>query len=55
MLGYLPTRRMQREGGYEAGRAMLWSALPAPFTETVEERVVGAVHRLVDKMNGPGG
>jgi neutral ceramidase len=49
MFGYVPTRRMQQEGGYEGGRAMLWSALPGPFTETVEERVTGAVHRLVDE------
>jgi hypothetical protein len=47
MFGYVPTRRIQREGGYEGGRAMLWSALPGPFTETVEERVVEAVRRLV--------
>ena len=47
MFGYVPTRRIQREGGYEGGRAMLWSALPGPFTETVEERVMEAVRRLV--------
>lgn len=47
MFGYVPTRRIQREGGYEGRRAMLWSALPGPFTETVEERVVEAVRRLV--------
>jgi hypothetical protein len=47
MFGYVPTRRIQREGGYEGGRAMLWSALPGPFTESVEERVVEAVRRLV--------
>ena len=52
MFGYVPTRRMQRDGGYEGGRAMLWSALPAPFTETVEERVVGAVRRLVGETKG---
>ena len=49
MFGYVPTRRIQREGGYEAGRAMLWSALPGPFTETVEERVVEAVRGLVEE------
>jgi hypothetical protein len=49
MFGYVPTRRIQREGGYEAGRAMLWSALPGPFTETVEERVVQAVEGLVEE------
>jgi hypothetical protein len=54
MFGYLPTQRIQREGGYEAGRAMLWSALPGPFTETVEERVVETVRRLVEETKGRG-
>lgn len=47
MFGYLPTRRVQQEGGYEAGRAALWSALPTPIAETSEERVITAVRRLV--------
>jgi neutral ceramidase len=50
MFGYLPTRRVQREGGYEAGRAALWSALPMPVAETSEERVVTAVRRLVEQV-----
>jgi hypothetical protein len=47
MVGYLPTQRIQREGGYEAGRAMLWSPLPTMYAETLEERLVEAVRRLV--------
>jgi hypothetical protein len=47
MYGYIPTRRIQQEGGYEGGRANLWSALPSPWTEDVEERVTGAVANLV--------
>jgi hypothetical protein len=47
MFGYLPTRRILLEGGYEGGRAILWSALPAPFDESVEGRVLEAVRRLV--------
>lgn len=43
MFGYLPSRRVQREGGYEGGRALLWSPLPGPFTETVEERIFAAI------------
>jgi neutral ceramidase len=54
MFGYIPTRRVQREGGYEASRAMLWSALPGPFIETVEERVVGAVRILIEEICGGG-
>ena len=47
MFGYLPTQRIQLEGGYEGGRANLWSWIPAPFDQTVEERVVEVVRRLV--------
>jgi neutral ceramidase len=50
MFGYLPTRKVQEEGGYEGGRATLWSALPAPLAETAEERVVETVHRLVRQV-----
>ena len=47
MFGYLPTRRVQEEGGYEGGRATLWSALPMPIAADSEDRVVEAVRRLV--------
>lgn len=46
VFGYLPSLRVLREGGYEAGGAMLWGALPGPFTETVEERVVSKILEL---------
>jgi hypothetical protein len=45
--GYLPTRRVLREGGYEGTRSLLWSALPTPFMETTEERVIESCRRLV--------
>jgi neutral ceramidase len=48
MFGYLPTVRVQREGGYEAGRAALWSALPTSVADSSEERVLAATRRLVD-------
>jgi hypothetical protein len=47
MFGYVPTRRIQQEGGYEGGRAALWSAVPMPVADSVEQRVIGAVGRLV--------
>jgi neutral ceramidase len=52
MFGYVPTRRVQAEGGYEGGRANLWSWVPAPFTDDVEERVTSAVRELVAKFPG---
>ena len=52
MFGYLPTRRVLLEGGYEGGRATLWSALPAPLAESAEERVVETVRKLVRSPAG---
>jgi len=53
MFGYLPTRRVQSEGGYEGGRALLWSALPGPFADTVEERIIAATRRLAGRLGIP--
>jgi neutral ceramidase len=53
MFGYLPTRRVQQAGGYEGGRATLWSAQPAPLADTAEERVTAAVERLVRRAREP--
>jgi hypothetical protein len=50
MYGYVPTRRIQTEGGYEGGRANLWSWLPAPFADDVEDRVTHAVRNLVHQV-----
>jgi hypothetical protein len=47
MPGYLPTKRIQQEGGYEGGRANLWSWIPSPWTDDVESRITAAVDRLV--------
>jgi neutral ceramidase len=49
MFGYLPTRRVQGEGGYEGGRATLWSSIPAPFTEEAEDLITNAIRRLVQR------
>jgi hypothetical protein len=44
VFGYIPSLRVLREGGYEAGGAFRFSRFPGPFTETVEERIVDTVH-----------
>ena len=49
VFGYIPSLRVLKEGGYEAGDAMLYTDLPGPFAPTVEERIVAKVHELVDK------
>ena len=44
MFGYIPTRRIQHEGGYEAGRANLWSWVPSPWTDDVEDRITAVLN-----------
>ena len=46
VFGYVPSARVLREGGYEGGDAMIYYARPGPFTEAVEELIVGKVRRL---------
>ncbi len=41
--GYIPSKRVLLEGGYEASR---------PFEPTLEERIVGKVHELYDRLEG---
>lgn len=47
VFGYVPSLRVLREGGYEGGDAMRYSAFPGPFAESVEERIIAKVHDLV--------
>ena len=41
--GYIPSQRVLVEGGYEAQSR--------PWKHTLEERIVGKVHELFDKLN----
>ena len=44
---YIPSLRVLREGGYEAGDSRIYFGLPTPFAEDVEERVFAAIGRVV--------
>ena len=46
VMTYIPSLRVLKEGGYEAGDAIKWGSHPAPWSEQVEEQIVGEVHRL---------
>ena len=46
---YLPSARVRKEGGYEAGGASVWETITGPFTETCEDRVIGAALRMAHK------
>ncbi len=47
VFGYVPSRRVRREGGYEGADAMIYYGRPGPFTEGVEDLVVGTVGQLM--------
>jgi len=42
---YIPSRRVLREGGYEAVDNTIYYGQPGPFTETVEDAIMAAVRR----------
>lgn len=46
VFGYVPSRRVLDEGGYEGGGAMLYYGKPGPFDESVESRIFAAIERL---------
>ena len=47
---YIPSRRVLREGGYEAVENTIYYGLPGPFAETVEDRVMAAVHEVAKRV-----
>ena len=46
VFAYVPSVRVLHEGGYEGGDAMIYYGRPGPFTDAVEERIVGKVRTL---------
>ncbi len=52
---YIPSTRILAEGGYEAEDAMDYYGLPARLTPDVEDRIVGAVHRVLSAGFSPAG
>lgn len=51
VMGYIPSLRVLREGGYEGGGAMRFSTThPGPWDESIEERIVGKVGELIGRV-----
>jgi hypothetical protein len=52
VMGYIPSRRVREEGGYEGGDAMRYSSThPGPWSPELEERIVGKVRELDARLN----
>jgi hypothetical protein len=50
VMGYIPSRRVQQEGGYEAVENMIYYGQPGPFAESLEETVFAAVRRVTERV-----
>lgn len=50
VIGYIPSVRVLKEGGYEAGDSFFGSTWPAPLAEDIESIVVEAAHEAVKKV-----
>jgi neutral ceramidase len=44
---YIPSRRILKEGGYEADRSMIGYGFPGPFSDNVEDKIFGAIHQVM--------
>lgn len=47
VFGYVPSRRVLDEGGYEGGGSLLYYGRPGPFDSTVEDRIFASLDRLM--------
>lgn len=53
MIGYIPTARQLREGGYEAVESTYYFGLPAPLHPSVEKQLCTAIGRILLANNDP--
>lgn len=50
VFGYIPSKRVWREGGYEGGGAFLFSSFPGPLDEETEEVIAASVEGIMTKV-----
>jgi hypothetical protein len=50
VMAYIASKRVLKEGGYEADSSMIYYGLPSRWAPTVEERIIGKVHELVKSV-----
>jgi hypothetical protein len=48
VMGYIPSLRVLKEGGYEGGGAMMYYVRPGPWSDAVEDTIIRATERLVE-------
>ena len=50
VMAYIPSRRVLKEGGYEADSSMIYYGMPTKWGAEIEEKIVGKVHELVKEL-----
>jgi len=50
VFGYVPSVRVQKEGGYEPVGSTQYSILPGPLAQSTEERIISKVTELVQRV-----
>ena len=50
VMSYIVSKRMLKEGGYEPVDSQIYYGNPGPYSEDVEETVMGAVKRAMEKV-----
>lgn len=51
LCSYIPSARMYAEGGYEVVDSMIYYDLPGPYTSAIEDKIIGKVHELAQKLD----
>jgi hypothetical protein len=49
-MSYIPTRRVLKEGGYEADQSMLYYGQPGPYAEDVEDRIFDTIRKVMAQV-----
>ncbi|NII28463.1 hypothetical protein HB364_25495 [Pseudoflavitalea sp. X16] len=47
---YIPTQKVQAEGGYEAVENMIYYGMPGPFKKNVEDKVFAAINTVMQQI-----
>jgi hypothetical protein len=47
VMAYIPSRRVLREGGYEADSSQIYYGQPARWSPAIEEKIIGTVRELI--------
>jgi hypothetical protein len=54
VMAYIPSRRVLKEGGYEADSSQVYYGMPARWSPAVEGKIVAKVHELVKGVRAGG-